>query len=80
MKKLIFLTLLFFGLPQAYATTPVQQHKLDNGLNILLMEAHHVPMVAMKLTMPAGSRFDVEGKGGECFFIGNYVDGSHREA
>jgi zinc protease len=43
---------------------PIQQVKLDNGLRVLLMEAHNVPMVAMQLVMPAGSRFDAAGKGG----------------
>jgi len=49
---------------QAHATPVVQQHHLSNGMNVLLIEAHHVPMLAMKLTLPAGSRFDAENKGG----------------
>lgn len=58
-----FITL-FLGFSQAFAAPTVQQLTMDNGLNVLLIEAHHVPMVSMQLTMPAGSRFDVEGKGG----------------
>ena len=49
---------------QAMAAPVVQQKTLDNGLNILLIEAHNVPMVAMKLVVPAGSRFDTQDKGG----------------
>ncbi len=46
------------------AVEPIQEAKLDNGLRVLLMEAHNVPMLAMKLVMPAGSRFDAQGKAG----------------
>jgi len=46
------------------AASPIQEAKLDNGVRVLLMEAHNVPMLAMKLVMPAGSRFDAHGKGG----------------
>jgi len=48
----------------ARAVAPIEQQTLDNGLRILLMEAHNVPMVSMQLTMAAGSRFDPAGKGG----------------
>jgi len=73
MRTLLLSLLIFFGSFQAYATTPVQQHTMDNGLNILLMEAHHVPMVAMKLIMPAGSRFDAEGKGGTASLLSSML-------
>ncbi len=48
----------------AAAVPAIQQAQLENGMRVLLMEAHNVPMVAMKLSMPAGSRFDADGKGG----------------
>jgi len=48
----------------AQAVPPIQQSYLNNGMRVLLMEAHNVPMVAMKLALPAGSRFDAAGKGG----------------
>jgi len=48
----------------AQAVPPIQEATLDNGVRVLLMEAHNVPMVAMKLVMPAGSRFDGKGKAG----------------
>ncbi|RMG92353.1 MAG: insulinase family protein [Zetaproteobacteria bacterium] len=48
----------------AWAIPPIQQATLANGMNVLLMEAHDVPMVAMQLTLPAGSRFDPPLKGG----------------
>ena len=48
----------------AQAVPPIKEAKLDNGLRILLIKAHAVPMVSMQLTMAAGSRFDARGKGG----------------
>jgi len=48
----------------ANAVPPIQQAHLENGIRVLLMEAHNVPMVAIKLDLPAGSRFDTAGKGG----------------
>jgi len=48
----------------ANAVPPIQQAQLENGVRVLLMEAHNVPMVAMKLDLPAGSRFDAKDKGG----------------
>ncbi len=48
----------------AWAVPPIQQATLPNGIRVLLMEAHDVPMLSMQLTLPAGSRFDPLGKGG----------------
>jgi len=54
---------------QAAAAPVVQQKTLDNGLNILLIEAHNVPMVAMKLVVPAGSRFDAQDRAGSAALL-----------
>lgn len=59
-----FTALMFNTISPAQAVPPIQQIKLDNGLRVLLMEAHNVPMVAMQLVIPAGSRVDAAGKGG----------------
>jgi len=48
----------------AMATPAIQEARLANGLRILLIEAHNVPMVAMRLSLPAGSRFDPAGHDG----------------
>jgi zinc protease len=69
MKNLYRWTLLFvFALTlipaQASAIPLIQEARLDNGLRILLTEAHNVPMVAMQLSMAAGSRYDPQGHGG----------------
>ncbi len=72
--RFLFLCVVTFltGL-QAYAATPVQQYTMPNGLNIMLMEAHHVPMVAMKLVIPAGSRFDAKGRGGSAALLASML-------
>jgi len=57
------LSLFAFTLP-AQAVSPIQEAQLNNGLRVLLIEAHNVPMLAMKLVIPAGSRFDAKGKAG----------------
>ncbi len=48
----------------AYAVPVIEEAKLDNGLRVLLMQAHNVPMVSMQLTTLAGSRFDSKERGG----------------
>ncbi|MDX8387992.1 MAG: pitrilysin family protein [Ghiorsea sp.] len=74
MKQLLVAFSLAVGLvvasaSQAVSAPVVQQKTLDNGLKVLLIEAHHVPMVAMKLVMPAGSRFDGQDKGGSAALL-----------
>jgi len=75
-KKMILLmvnlcvgSLFVGGINIAHATAIAQQRTLDNGLNVLLIESHHVPMLAMKLILPAGSRFDADGKGGSAALL-----------
>lgn len=73
MKKFMLMAVLLMGSGQAFAAPEVQQHTMENGLNILLIQAHHVPMVAMKLVMPAGSRFDAQGKGGSASLLSDML-------
>ena len=67
-KMLVRLTmlsaLLFSMMSAAEAVPQIQEARLANGLRVLLIEAHNIPMVAMQLSLPAGSRFDAPGKGG----------------
>lgn len=65
MRMIFALTLLLMVQPATLqASTAIQQATLSNGLRVLLMEAHNVPMVAMQLVLPSGSRFDPVEKGG----------------
>ncbi len=63
-QLLSFACLCFGFAANIYAVPAIQTAQLDNGLKILLIEAHNVPMVSMQLTMPAGSRFDKPKKAG----------------
>jgi len=69
LRLISFVATLFFALPSAFAVPAIQQATLSNGLSVLLMEAHNVPMLAMKLTLPAGSAFDAKGKGGSATLL-----------
>jgi len=73
-----FFTLLFcfVAIPAAHAVPPIQESRLDNGVRVLLMEAHNVPMVVMRLTVPAGSYLDPEGKGGTASMLASML-GDH---
>ena len=63
--SVVFLAaLLLTAVPTAWAAPQIQEARLANGLRVLLIEAHNIPMVAMQLSLPAGSRFDAAGKGG----------------
>ncbi|MDX8405419.1 MAG: pitrilysin family protein [Mariprofundus sp.] len=66
MKRYLILPLLLLlsGVHTALAVPVIQQARMDNGLRVLLMEAHNVPMVSMQLSLVAGSRFDDTGKAG----------------
>ncbi|ATX78489.1 zinc protease [Mariprofundus aestuarium] len=59
--------------PSAHAVPAIQEAHLENGLRILLMEAHNVPMVSMRLTMAAGSRFDAANKGGTASLLASML-------
>jgi len=55
---------LFSGVSVSQAVPAIEEATLDNGVRVLLMQAHNVPMLAMKLVMPAGGRFDEPEKAG----------------
>jgi len=46
---------LFTFVSTSIAVPPIQEGKLNNGVRVLLMEAHNVPMVAMKFLGAAHS-------------------------
>ncbi|MDQ6972183.1 MAG: insulinase family protein, partial [Mariprofundaceae bacterium] len=69
MRALFILPLLLIAATPAQAITDIEEAKLDNGLRSLLMQAHNIPMVSMRLTVPAGSRLDPEGRGGSASML-----------
>jgi len=62
--RMLMVLALFTCTTPAWAIAPIQEWKMDNGLRVLLMEAHNVPMAVMRLTLPAGSSMDPQSKGG----------------
>ncbi len=43
---------------------PFQQTRLSNGVQLILVENHELPIVSLSLAFPAGSRYDPPGKEG----------------
>lgn len=75
---LIALLSLLVAIPSARAIPPIEEAHLKNGLRILLMEAHNVPMVVMRLTLPAGSYLDPESRGGTASILAGML-GDHTQ-
>ncbi|MDQ6953329.1 MAG: pitrilysin family protein [Mariprofundaceae bacterium] len=69
MIRLIVLVWMALTIQTAQAVPVIQTATLDNGLRVLLIEAHNVPMVAMQLSLPAGSRFDAKHKAGSAAML-----------
>jgi zinc protease len=43
---------------------PYEEHILDNGLRVFIMETREVPLVTVRLLIPVGSAHDISGKEG----------------
>ncbi|MBF0282044.1 MAG: insulinase family protein [Zetaproteobacteria bacterium] len=57
----------------SWAVPAIQAHTLSNGVRVLLMESHGIPMVSASLMMPAGSRYDRDGKGGSASLLADML-------
>lgn len=53
---------------------PIQRLELSNGMKVLLMEKHGVPLVQVNLLIQTGSAHDPEGKEGLCAFTADMLD------
>ncbi len=73
LKLTAALFLYTFITPAAQAIPVIEQAQLANGLRVLLMQAHNVPMVSMRLTVPAGSRLDAPEKGGTASLLASML-------
>jgi zinc protease len=69
MKRSILLVIPFF---LAFATH-IERDTLDNGLVVLTVEAHKIPVVEMKAYVRAGSAFDPSGKEGLANLVGQML-------
>ncbi len=76
MMRLLVLTVMLVAATPAFAIAPIAEWQMENGLRVLLMEAHNVPMVVMRLTVPAGSSMDAPGKEGEASMLAGML-GDH---
>lgn len=63
----------------SYAGSEIEEAQLSNGLRVLLIESHNVPMVAMQLLLPAGSRFDEADKAGTASMLASML-GDHTKS
>ncbi|HEY7164403.1 MAG TPA: pitrilysin family protein [Candidatus Binatia bacterium] len=71
-QKIIFeivLALVCFPISTAFATTPVREVMLNNGLKVLLLEDHKSPTVAFQVWYRVGSRNEIDGKSGLSHFL-----------
>jgi zinc protease len=65
----IVLALVCFPISTAFATTPVREVMLNNGLKVLLLEDHKSPTVAFQVWYRVGSRNEIDGKSGLSHFL-----------
>jgi len=50
--------------PKKVTLPPYEEHTLDNGLRVFIMETREVPLVTVRLLIPVGSAHDTPGKEG----------------
>lgn len=62
------------GPPPRLTLPPIQQHRLSNGLEVLLMEKHQVPVVAVNLIVRGGAVMDPAGKIGLATMTADMMD------
>jgi zinc protease len=60
--------------PSSLALPPIQHFTLSNGLSIVLMEKHELPLVQMELIVSAGSVSDPEGRRGLASVTASLMD------
>ena len=53
---------------------PIQRFTLSNGIQVLLMEKHSVPMIQVNVLLGTGAFDDPAGKEGLCNFVMDLVD------
>jgi zinc protease len=82
MKKMILVTIaVMLMLLPAFAQTeagavklpPYKEHTLENGLKVFIMESREVPLVTLRLLVPAGSAMDNSGADGAANLTGRLL-------
>ena len=62
------------GPPAALRLPPIQRFSLSNGIPVVLMEKHNVPLVQVNLIVAAGSAMDPPGKSGLASLTADMMD------
>jgi len=62
------------GPPPTLSLPPIQEHTLSNGLTVMLMEKHNVPVVQVNVIVHAGSAYDPTGKIGLATMTADMMD------
>ncbi|MGH2569466.1 MAG: M16 family metallopeptidase [Bacteroidota bacterium] len=62
------------GPAQELKLPPLERHKLSNGISVVLMEKHGVPLVQINLLIGAGSALDPAGKSGLASLAADMMD------
>lgn len=60
--------------PPSLKLPPIQHLKLSNGLSVILMEKHDLPLLEMELVVRAGSAMDPDGKSGLASMMAAMMD------
>jgi predicted Zn-dependent peptidase len=58
----------------SFSLPPVQRRKLSNGLEVLVVEHHELPIVSMNLVVKAGGAADPAGRGGLASLVADMLD------
>lgn len=64
MQRIVILIILYFLLLPAAAEPSVKEHKLDNGLKVLIIEDNKSPLATFQIWYRAGSKDEPHGKTG----------------
>ena len=62
------------GEPPSLSLAPIEQLELSNGLRVMLMERHKVPLVQVNVLVMTGSTNDPDGKVGLATMLGDMLD------
>ncbi len=62
------------GIPGALKLPPIERFKLSNGLQVVLMEKHSVPLVQVNLMVKTGSAMDPSGQSGLASLTADMMD------
>jgi len=62
------------GAAPAFSLPQIQRRKLTNGLDVLVVEHHELPVVTMNLVVKSGSAADLAGRAGLANAVANLLD------